>query len=202
MLVRVPCHTARGYVSIHAPRFREAMRCRPRCGSCRRLCFNPRPPFPGGDARRRPAARRRLASFNPRPPFPGGDACLSARRTRRNTCFNPRPPFPGGDAERRVIGHAEMIVSIHAPRFREAMPLAASCILFASNLFQSTPPVSGRRCALVLNQTTLPTIVSIHAPRFREAMRRAGYRRRMDQACFNPRPPFPGGDAPCRCIHT
>ena len=39
-------------VSIHAPRFREAMRDYTGIGGSR-TGFNPRPPFPGGDGRHR-----------------------------------------------------------------------------------------------------------------------------------------------------
>ena len=84
-------------VSIHAPRFREAMRF-PDATCCLRTSFNPRPPFPGGDAEASLASRGRMACFNPRPPFPGGDALI--------ILLSARP----GDG-----------VSIHAPRFREAM---------------------------------------------------------------------------------
>ena len=85
-------------VSIHAPRFREAMpgraiaACRPSCS------FNPRPPFPGGDATTMPVPTTLDTSFNPRPPFPGGDAAAGRAGCRRSGGFNPRPPFPGGDA--------------------------------------------------------------------------------------------------------
>ncbi len=60
--------------------------------------------------------------------------------------FNPRPPFPGGDAVAYIgAGVLAPEVSIHAPRFREAMLAGAD-----------------------VNITHLK--VSIHAPRFREAM--------------------------------
>ena len=179
-------------VSIHAPRFREAMpstraakaatflfQSTPpvsgrRCTSCSKTTramrgFNPRPPFPGGDARpiKRPA--RPYRSFNPRPPFPGGDAFRGRHDYHHHTCFNPRPPFPGGDAIARRLLICVMPVSIHAPRFREAMP----------DRLANPPPSVG---------------VSIHAPRFREAMRGSGGVT-ITTTSFNPRTPFPGGDA-------
>ena len=61
-------------------------------------------------------------------------------------------------------------VSIHAPRFREAMP-------------------SKRR------RQDERQHVSIHAPRFREAMRSSFAMCGTLIGSFNPRPPFPGGDA-------
>ena len=60
--------------------------------------------------------------FNPRPPFPGGDAPAASGWLPRSQRFNPRPPFPGGDAENSTSGDKAIGVSIHAPRFREAMP--------------------------------------------------------------------------------
>jgi len=150
-------------VSIHAPRFRGAMR-RPdqrvgpvAGGSSHACCFNPRPPFPGGDALRNVAYGRQCGvsihaprfreamrgwrsicrlswrSFNPRPPFPGGDACSRSVPHSPRICFNPRPPFPGGDA------------------------LSSSMWVLSPSLFQSTPPVSGRRCAAKASSTTTPS---------------------------------------------
>ncbi len=63
----------------------------------------------------------------------------------RLRCFNPRPPFPGGDALYQESGATDFVVSIHAPRFREAMPEMGMEGMTAEE-FQSTPPVSGRRC--------------------------------------------------------
>ena len=207
-------------VSIHAPRFREAMH-RHILQHGLQSSFNPRPPFPGGDAAESAIGFDKLCCFNPRPPFPGGDALalparsistwtfqstppVSGRRCMQfhggflwKDCFNPRPPFPGGDAQVIPASVAIFVVSIHAPRFREAMhdllSLAADV-----QLFQSTPPVSGRRCLTTLQSAPAfqsfnprppfpggdarvavvshrPVIVSIHAPRFREAMRKAGW---------------------------
>ena len=120
----------------------------------------------------------------------------SARNHGPRRGFNPRPPFPGGD---------EVILIDREPVAK----------------FQSTPPVSGRRCFLPAFERTLK-LVSIHAPRFREAMVRClvcapGNRQfqstppvsgrrwvsarpcRTHQRCFNPRPPFPGGDGAGLC---
>ena len=152
--------------------------------------FNPRPPFPGGDAIPSVTTRNPLTSFNPRPPFPGGDApCtrwphaqpgwfqstppVSGRRCgthgappRFGDCFNPRPPFPGGDAAARNFSGYEALVSIHAPRFREAM----------------------LHLDLRAHQRTA---VSIHAPRFREAMRRLNSPRKKPNS-FQSTPPVSG----------
>ena len=133
-------------VSIHAPRFREAMPGHlPRPGNRPALRFNPRPPFPGGDARAAQRRPGRGCCFNPRPPFPGGDAASASRSAACLRCFNPRPPFPGGDARSVARNRVVVFVSIHAPRFREAMrnPNRRQS---PTRRFQSTPPVSGRRC--------------------------------------------------------
>ena len=139
-------------------------------GWLRQGSFNPRPPFPGGDARAHDEPESAERCFNPRPPFPGGDACWLHGRPSQVHGFNPRPPFPGGDARHIACDSEYPEVSIHAPRFREAMP-ASGKRYSARSKFQSTPPVSGRRC-----------------PRSR---RRPAWR----FPSFNPRPPFPGGDA-------
>jgi len=87
------------------------------------------------------------------------------------------------------------VVSIHAPRCREAMrrrdkvrelelrfqstpPVAGRrcprhrVILGGRRAFQSTPPVAGRRCRVAGVRTRPASRVSIHAPRCREAMPR------------------------------
>ncbi len=132
-------------VSIHAPRFQEAMQEEINTWSNVEL-FQSTPPV----SRRRcliwpsalmawnlfqstpPVSRRRCAEcrfdgaavsgFNPRPPFPGGDAKTVHVIPQSNKSFNPRPPFPGGDALAEVVeGSIANPVSIHAPRFQEAM---------------------------------------------------------------------------------
>ena len=87
------------------------------------------------------------------------------------------------------------MVSIHAPRFREAMPAVGEAE-------QAGPVVSihAPRFREAMQDGTdfndLHAKVSIHAPRFREAMPRQDHaERRPFHHCFNPRPPFPGGDA-------
>ena len=229
-------------VSIHASRFREAMRWRARCRRLSRRCFNPRLPFPGGDAAATRGHIHGPGCFNPRLPFPGGDARLTPRQSPLPRSFNPRLPFPGGDAFqqageplfRPVSIHASRfreamlpqrrgapgrsVVSIHASRFREAMPWCGSTRAQRRNMFQSTPPVSGRRCSLYIVglfficrfNPRLPfpggdapkvgelwhfDKVSIHASRFREAMHPKLETPAAEHAGFNPRLPFPGGDA-------
>jgi len=95
---------------------------------------------------------------------------MQAMPRSKDSSFNPRPPFPGGDAlpvvmdmplQHMVSIHAPRFreamleidtdagrvgaVSIHAPRFREAMHWPQATVTRRST-FQSTPPVSGRRC--------------------------------------------------------
>ena len=61
------------------------------------------------------------------------------------SCFNPRLPLPGGDAIGPNLDAVIRQVSIHASRCREAMPKFVG-IKSRYSLFQSTPPVAGRRC--------------------------------------------------------
>jgi len=182
--------------------------------------FNPRPPFPGGDARSRASLSPPFSGFNPRPPFPGGDAWIADDSQLKIAEFQSTPPVSGRrcGAEkpemliyalgkfqstppvsgRRCIVNgggraAGRQVSIHAPRFREAM-LVMCWYSLSTSMFQSTPPVSGRRCA----STTLPwPTPSCFNPRPPFPGGDAAGRKRFLYAsfCFNPRPPFPGGDA-------
>ena len=64
----------------------------------------------------------------------------------RSEKFQSTPPVSGRRC-RSMSGRLGLVVavSIHAPRFREAMPVHAGEHL-PPLLFQSTPPVSGRRC--------------------------------------------------------
>jgi len=116
------------------------------------LRFQSTPPVSG---RRCPLLPTLITSevncFNPRPPFPGGDAAFWPRREHGHSRFNPRPPFPGGDACHCDGCCSWKEVSIHAPRFREAMP-AIAMVVAVGRRFQSTPPVSGRRCKITLNK--------------------------------------------------
>ena len=108
--------------------------------------FNPRPPFPGGDARFFSCSNSSTSSFNPRPPFPGGDAVEHYRLVVvRKWVSIHAPRFREAMPMPRQTPLPVLIVSIHAPRFREAMPPEDKALL-RLNQFQSTPPVSGRRC--------------------------------------------------------
>ncbi len=135
---------ARLRVSIHAPRFREAMRS-PGARSMVASGFQSTPPVSGRRCQITRRKCRRVCGFNPRPPFPGGDARDMMRLISHSSRFNPRPPFPGGDAEQSRQPEQQSEVSIHAPRFREAMLVYVGGTRFHLG-FQSTPPVSGRRC--------------------------------------------------------
>jgi len=89
----------------------------------------------------------REMEFQSTPPVSGRRCAAEMAGSHGSVGFNPRPPFPGGDAATVKANKNQVIfVSIHAPRFREAMPGLDVC--------------NNR-----LNK------VSIHAPRFREAMR-------------------------------
>ena len=155
--------------------------------------FNPRLLFPEGDARQQLPGGEGSKSFNPRLLFPEGDAFFNSYRTFQNS-FNPRLLFPEGDA-RRVLCRAAQGAGFN-PRLlfpegdaiarRDGQPIVwpvsihASCFQKAKHgiatrtgveaKFQSTPPVSRRRC-----------------------------RRRSVLCCpsarFNPRLLFPEGDA-------
>ena len=108
-------------------------------------------------------------------------------------CFNPRLPFPGGDARRQAAPADTSRVSIHASRFREAM-LCEPSRRPGRVLFQSTPPVSGRRCAITRPPTRRHTLFQSTPP---VSGRRCAQSRtsRAGKRSFNPRLPFPGGDA-------
>ncbi len=133
-------------VSIHASRFREAMR-------------------ETGDQN-----NDITSSFNPRLPFPGGDAAGFWPVGASDEGFNPRLPFPGGDAlNQSQATELKRGVSIHASRFREAMPLDVArhtdvnpVSIHASRFREAMPERAVDACQARL--------VSIHASRFREAM--------------------------------
>ncbi len=85
-------------------------------------------------------------------------------------------------------------VSIHAPRCRRAMPLAAYTGA-RMDLFQSTPLVVEGRCHSQHSPENHVGQVSIHAPRCRRAMQATGICHRSGPASFNPRPSLSKGDA-------
>ena len=132
-------------VSIHASCFQKAMQ----------------------SARRRPG---RGPVFQSTPPVSRRRCRIGTARMNAKQCFNPRLLFPEGDARRALDARAGAFVSIHASCFQKAMP-AATQTFKCFVLFQSTPPVSRRRC---------------HDPE----MRPGG-----SSTCFNPRLLFPEGDA-------
>ena len=155
-------------VSIHALRFQRAMRHRHRHWLPWQG-FNPRPPFPEGDAMGFSSSIGGFVSFNPRPPFPEGDAspwhpyCHHRRVSIHALRFQRAMPLQCDEYT------AHRPVSIHALRFQRAMRYGRGHKIKLAG-FQSTPSVSRGRC----------------------------HRRRIDtwgNSCFNPRPPFPEGDA-------
>ena len=99
----------------------------------------------------------------------GGDAWRDAWLSRAGGRFNPRLPLLGGDAIRMDCGDLCLAVSIHASRCWEAMPIVTTSCR-ATLLFQSTPPVAGRRCLSGENLIRWGLLVSIHASRCWEAM--------------------------------
>ena len=116
-----------------------------------------------------PASAR--SGFNPRSPFPGSDAADDAPAAGVEKRFNPRSPFPGSDAHqgpvcRRCAGR----VSIHAPRFRGAMPSPKPCCVRRWRCFNPRSPFPGSDACLPWPFGSKGN-VSIHAPRFRGAMR-------------------------------
>jgi len=119
--------------------------------------------------------QQRRIGFNPRPPFPGGDAAMRFE-SGNFWRFQSTPPVSGRRCdEEKTQGQPDQIVSIHAPRFREAMQPDHHRRQILRR-FQSTPPVSGRRCTLNDANAIRQLLVSIHAPRFREAMPMGGNR--------------------------
>ena len=158
--------------------------------------FNPRSPFPGSDAVTVTGAKTfTLIGFNPRSPFPGSDATPSANAPSpisRVSIHAPR--FRGAMPRRRYRDDRfKPTVSIHAPRFRGAMR-NVDCQVGFDLLFQSTLPVSGERCRH-RHFVGFFNAVSIHAPRFRGAMLARASSPAESLSCFNPRSPFPGSDA-------
>ena len=89
-------------VSIHAPRFREAM------------------PFLLIGV-----LDFRLKCFNPRPPFPGGDALQQGANWEALVVSIHAPRFREAMPATLVPQQGHLAVSIHAPRFREAMRMLA-----------------------------------------------------------------------------
>ena len=148
-------------VSIHAPRCRGAMLKRGRVRSMSSM-FQSTPPVAGGRCILPGSVSccLRRTRFNPRPPLPGGDARCGRAMPTGPDSFNPRPPLPGGDAPLVSCPRGQILVSIHAPRCRGAMP-AAKLNPMKNGLFQSTPPVAGGRCLFIRRaQTTLAVFQS------------------------------------------
>ena len=179
-------------VSIRAPRFREAMPWRP-LDNTGRPRFQSAPPVSGRRCTANRPTNGAIRSFQSAPPVSGRRCSSSSPDSRRLACFNPRPPFPGGDAL-TVSGYVRhIIVSIRAPRFREAMPdpqIDHRRFLW----FQSAPPVSGRRCPPHVGRS-LPSSKFQSAPPVSGRRCLLVYWRWISWRGFNPRPPFPGGDA-------
>jgi len=139
-------------VSIHAPRFREAMHDADPIAGTPDYQFQSTPPVSG-----RRCFGRRVA-------FIGIDGVsIHAPRFR--------------EAMPKMA-----LVKAYILRFQSTPPVSGRrCPTYESigastRKFQSTPPVSGRRCVGGLVSQRHDQIVSIHAPRFREAMRRPDHR--------------------------
>ena len=133
-----------GKVSIHALRFQRAMpKARTQCVAYTK--FQSTPSVSRGRCRGSTRMRFPWASFNPRPPFPEGDAGWLSQQGRQEQGFNPRPPFPEGDALRVAFRRTACTVSIHALRFQRAMR-DRHTLGRRFRTFQSTPSVSRGRC--------------------------------------------------------
>jgi len=115
-------------------------------------------------------ARLRSTPFQSTPPVSGRRCRGPARGRIHSFGFNPRPPFPGGDAVDRSSRDVDRQVSIHAPRFREAMPGGQTICALGNNRFNPRPPFPGGDACSCVKSPVKPSPVSIHAPRFREAM--------------------------------
>ena len=135
-----------------------------------------------------------MSAFQSTPPVSGRRCLWAVVMDQLHDSFNPRPPFPGGDATPPKLSAEFYEVSIHAPRFREAMPASARRY-DSPSMFQSTPPVSGRRCHETHFAQVVVHDVSIHAPRFREAMRLSRVVR-LTASLFQSTPPVSGR----RCV--
>ena len=159
------------------------------------------------------------AMFQSTPPVSGRRCARSMSGQSAATWFQSTPPVSGrrcaeGDLQNLLAHVAVSIhaprfreamhasrpgerlprpVSIHAPRFREAMQNLSMFFKAHCQSFNPRPPFPGGDAAKLASVPILIR-VSIHAPRFREAMP-SSYVRKLASQCFNPRPPFPGGDA-------
>ena len=131
-------------VSIHALRFQRAMH-HWLAKSGQGATFQSTPSVSRGRCRGSTRMRFPWASFNPRPPFPEGDAGWLSQQGRQEQGFNPRPPFPEGDALRVAFRRTACTVSIHALRFQRAMR-DRHTLGRRFRTFQSTPSVSRGRC--------------------------------------------------------
>ena len=179
-------------------------------------CFNPRLPLPGGDApglkaywentvvsihasrcrEAMPASFTHTGSdfpFQSTPPVAGRRCHIGRRACGDFCCFNPRLPLPGGDARRLPGRNGGRRVSIHASRCREAMPAEMRDDILGE-VFQSTPPVAGRRCAAWSGKAKVSKGFNprLPLPGGDAYLRRPAARVPIG---FNPRLPLPGGDA-------
>ncbi len=181
-------------VSIHAPRHRGAMRCSHR--NCRADQVQVSIHAPRHRGAMPCSVPHRIASdwFQSTPPVTEGRCDVFDKRLPFWSRFNPRPPSPRGDAVQPASSPGYYEVSIHAPRHRGAMRIRGRSAVIG-NLFQSTPPVTEGRCALVA-ACTAGDRASFN-PRPPSPRGDAGSDRRMviGHAGFNPRPPSPRGDA-------
>ncbi len=158
-----------------------------------RVCFNPRPPLPRGDAFRRgswpfvpvvsihaPRCRGAMqaqtdvaganALFQSTPPVAEGRCDLYTAYTRWCRGFNPRPPLPRGDAPRPTARQQGVGMFQSTPPVAEGRCLGVGGGFAANVVFQSTPPVAEGRCRSVTGCQLANRVVSIHAPRCRGAM--------------------------------
>ena len=115
---------------------------------------------------------------------------------RQEGSFNPRPPFPEGDARSVGAKLLDILVSIHALRFQRAMP--PGCFRNVRLLDVSIHALRFQRAMHCLNdfwayQAKFQSTPSVSRGRCSSAKATPARR-----TCFNPRPPFPEGDATYR----
>ena len=155
-------------VSIHARRYRRAKPASAPRSALLCRCFNPRPPIPAGETRRRPERQRgravsiharryrrakphisrrptRIAAFQSTPADTGGRNRTSRVTSMSHTGFQSTPADTGGrNAHQAGHRHAGCGVSIHARRYRRAKPVSKLRVTCSSE-FQSTPTDTGGR---------------------------------------------------------
>ena len=184
------------------------------------ICFNPRSPFPGSDAVAYTARASRTAVFQSTLPVSGercfvpgfrhfgslmfqstlpvsGERCLTGRISAPNlSAFQSTLPVSGERCLPDTIASPPpKIVSIHAPRFRGAMPASFLASPGRDVCFNPRSPFPGSDALRPRNSQRRRSRFQSTLPVSGERCPAAAPRRWQHPHGFNPRSPFPGSDA-------